>query len=382
MRISRRAALASLGVPLLAGCSGPINFTPENHRASPTPTDTTPPERVVDPDFYARSTSGAHVLVDGATPVGLVFSTPHMDGRIGEVLVGERIPYDVAQRIDQTAPLRAPEGHQFVAFTAQAGRPVFVEDAEHPVDVSLNRDGTGMPVQNLFGGVAQGKFQVAWEFIVACIPAEGTVVLEITDEGKTIRIDLVQGIPAVDEAWNANEGFRSRATVVFDPPDNVYQRQYSAQAPGYDPVAGIFRIGMRPSNAFMAPWTPEHGWSPVGAQWLTIPMAARVEFQGIESGTNIELDLPSSFTYTALDGSKAKLVTPKTITTDAVRRQQSDVQPTFQVTGRDDQASLVFSAAGKIRVDFQEVSGVAGNFTGSGTPIRFNLQYKDAESRF
>lgn len=382
MRISRRAALALLGVPALAGCSGPVNFTPEEHRSSPAPTGTTPPERVVEPEFYARSTAGTHVIMDGATPLGLVFATPHMDGRIGEVLVSERIPYEVAQRVDQTAPLRAPEGHRFVAFTVQAGRPVFPEDAEHPVEVSLNRDGLGMPVRNLFGGVAQGKFQVSWECFVACIPADGAAVLEVTDEGKTVRIDLVQGVPAVDEAWNANEGFRVRETVVFDPPDNVYQRQYTAQPPNYEPVSGIFRIGMRPANAFMAPWTPEHGWAPGGSQWLTIPTSARVEFQGIEYGTNIELDLPSSFTYTSLDGSKAKLVTPKTITTDAVRRRQSDVQPTFQVTGRDDQAALVFSASGKIRVDLEDNPGISGNFTGPSKPIQFNLKYKDAESRF
>ena len=380
--ISRRSALAWLGVPLLAGCSGPINFTPPEYRASPAPTNTTPPERVVEPGFYARSTTGTHVSLEGAKPVGLIFSTPHLDGRIGEVLVGERIAYDAAQRLDQTAPLKAPAGFRFVAFTAQAGRPVFVEDEEHPVEVRLDRDGAAMPVRNLFGSIAQHNYQVAWECIVACIPADGAAVLEIVDEEKTIRIDLVQGAPIVDEAWKATEGFRARKTIAFDPPEGIYQRQYTAQPAGYEPASGVFHMGMRPSNASMAPWTPEHGWAPAGTQWLTIPMSARVGFQGIEAGTNIDLDLPASFTYTSADGHKAKLVTPRTISTDAVRREQTDVRPTFQVSGRDAQATLTFSAAGQIHVDFQQVSDVPGSFTGANEPVRFNLTYQDAESRF
>ncbi|WP_296136338.1 hypothetical protein [uncultured Tessaracoccus sp.] len=380
MKISRRAALSLLGVPALAGCSGPIDFTPEEFRSSAPVDDGIPPELVVEPGFFARSTQGRHVDVPGSTSSGLVFATPHLDGRLGEITVSRTIPYDVAQRVDQTAPLRAPEGYRFVAFSAQAGRPVFPESAEHPVTVALNQDGTSRPLRNMFGGLSRGRYQVAWEFMVACIPADGSLVLEVSDEGKTIRIDLVEGAPAVDEAWHANEGFRERQTVAFDPPDGVFQRAFVAQPAGHEAAHGRFRMGLRPSKAFMAPWNPEHQWAPPATQWLTIPMGARVEFQDLPA--DIELDLPSSFTYTAADGTKAELVTPRTITTETVRRQQSDVQPTFRVSGRDDRASLVFNVAGRIRVDFDNVSNVTGTFTGAARPLQFRLTFRDGEDRF
>lgn len=381
MTLSRRSAFALLGVSVLAGCAEPVDFTPEEHRTPTTEGGTEPPEVVVESTFLARSTEGRHVDVPGATPIGLVFSTPHFDGRIGSVFIGETLPYEIAEQVERMNPLRAPEGHVFVAFTAQAGQPEFQESSEYPVTVSLIQAGTTVPLRNLFGGFTQDTYAVPWEFIVACVPEGEALMLEVTDSGKTIQLDLVQGVPTVDEAWNANQGFRERQQVAFSPEDAVFERDFTTSPPeGYESETGTFRIGFQPSGAYIGPWSPTHDWAPQGSQWLTIPMAARVEYQGVPA--NIELDLPGSFTYLTADGQAMELVTPQTITTEEVLRQHSDIIPTFEITGRDDQATLTFSANGTVRVDYQEVTNVPANFSSAADAIVFDLTYSSRPDRF
>lgn len=381
VKISRRAALALVGSPVLVSCSGPIDFTPTAHRTAEEVTGTVPPEIEVESSFFARATDGRHVDVAGAAPSGLVFSTPHLDGRIGHIYMGQTLPYDVASRVERLNPLRAPDGHRFVAFTAQAGTPAFPETADHPVSVFLNVNGTSLPLRNMFGGYTRGAYGIAWEFIIACIPDDGTLLLEVTDEGKTVKIDLVQGVPAVDEAWSANDGFRNRQTVGFTPSDGVFERNFTTSPPAeIEAQTGLFRIGFRPNNAFLAPWNPVHGWAPQGKQWLTIPMNAKVEFEEVLA--NIELDMPGSFSYTSQAGETMPLVTPQTVTTETVRRQQADIIPTFEVTGRDTQASIVFNANGRAVVDYKEIQGVPAEFSSGATPLRFDVIYADAPERF
>lgn len=379
--ISRRAALGLFGVPLLAACSGPVDFTPEEFRSPSASAEGLPPEVVVESSFFARSTDGRHVDVQGAAPSGLVVASPHFDGRLGAIYIGETLDYDVAVRLERMNPLRAPEGHVFVAFTAQAGQPAFPEEADHPVAVTLNANGTALPLRNMFGGFSRGSYGVRWEFIVACIPADGTALLEVTDEGKTVKVDLVQGVPSVDEAWNSNEGFRERQMVGFSPANGVFEREFTTSPPeGIEAQTGLFRIGFEPSNAFLAPWNPVHGWAAQDRQWLTIPMNARIEFEVVAA--NIELDLPNSFSYRSQSGEAMQLVTPRTITTESVLRQQADVIPTFEVTGRDVTAGLTFNANGRMVVDYAEIQGVPANFSSGAQALQFDVIYREGPDRF
>jgi hypothetical protein len=379
--ISRRSVLALLGVPVIAGCSAPVDFTPAEHR-SPTPTTgSVPPEIEVESSFFGRSTDGRHIAVPDASPSGLVFSTPHLDGRIGEIYIGPTLPHDVAAKLERMNPLRAPQGYTFVAFTAQAGMPAFPEEAEHPVSATMNLDGTAMPLRNLFGGYSRGGYGVGWEFIVGCIPEGGTAMLEVTDEDKTIKIDLVRGVPAIDDAWASNAGFRDRRVVGFDPPEALFEREFTTSPPsGIEAQTGLFQIGFTPGNAFLAPWNPVHGWAQPGRMWLTIPMNARVAFQEVPA--IIELDLPGSFTYRGASGEAMPLVAPTTVSTEEVRRQRADVIPTFDVTGQDATATLTFNANGKAVVNYTEIQGVPANFSSGADPLRFNLVFADAPERF
>ena len=366
---------------MLAACSGPVDFTPEEFRSPEESVDAIPPEVVVESSFFARSTDGRHVDVAGAAPSGLVFATPHLDGRIGAIYVGSTLDYDVAQRVERVSPLRAPDGYTFVGFTAQAGQPAFPEDSDHPVAVVLNADGTALPLRNMFGGFARGSYGVRWEFIVACVPVDGTCMLEVTDEGKTVKVDLLQGVPAVDDAWTSNAGFRDRQMVGFTPAGGVFEREFTTSPPaGIEAQTGLFRIGYEPANAFLAPWNPVHGWASQDRQWLTVPMNARIEFEVVAA--NIELDLPGSFTYRSEAGEAMPLITPQTITTESVLRQEADVIPTFEVTGRDRSASLTFNANGRMVVDYAEIQGVTANFSSGAKPLQFEVVYRDGPDRF
>lgn len=365
---------------MLAGCSGPIDFTPEEHRTTAAPVDDTPDDTVVEPGFVARSTTGRHVVVPEAVSSGIVVSTPHFDGRIRDLYVGDRLPLEVAQQFDQATGIAAPEGHRFVVVNAQAGVPMFPLDPEHPVTVRLVVGDRPHPLRSVFGDPERGRYSVAWECLVVVVPDDGTALLEVEDAGKTVRVDLTQGIPVEDEAWASNAGFRERRDVRFDPALGVHERTYRVEPAGFEAAEGIFRIELRPANAIFAPWNPVHQWAAPGEHWLTVPTSARMEIEGPQ--TVVELNLPNSFALTSASGERAEVIEPHQVTTDQVRRQQADVIPNFRVAADDDEATLTFTANGRIVVDFDNVQGVEGSFTGSGEPLRFGVTYVDQPDRF
>ncbi len=368
------------GLPILAGCGGPVDFTPAAHRSPEQERSSAPEEVEVESSFFGRSTDGRHVALPGAAPSGLVFSTPHLDGRIGEIYSGQVLPYDVATHLDRMNPLRAPEGHRFVAFTARAGRPAFEEDVEHPVEAFLEVDGSPLPLRNLFGGYSRGAYGVDWELVVACVRDGGRVVLGVTDEGRTVRVDLSAGTPVDDDAWVANEGFRERRVVAFEPGSATYERAFTTAPPeGIERENGELELGLAPDNAFLAPWNPVHGWAPVGRMWLTIPMHATVAFR--ELPAVVELDLQASFEYRSATGEPAPLVAPLTVSTEEVRRQRADIIPTFEVDGWEDTATLTFDAVGRATVQYTELQ-VPATLTGGSTPVRFALTLSDGPDRF
>lgn len=343
--------------------------------------DGIPAPETVEPGFVARSTVGRHVELPGSVQPLLAFSTPRMDGRITDILTTREIPYDIAQLLDRTTPLKAPKGHRFVAFTAQAGRPTFPDTTGQAVGVVLHVDGVPQPLRNMFGGLNRDRqYLVRWEFVVACIPDDGNLVLAITDEGKTVQVDLVTGRPIVDEAWNLNEGFRRRRVTVFSPSQGMFERSFTAQPPGYEPATGLFRIGFAPDNALLVPWNPVNGWAPPGEMWLTIPMNAKVEFEQI--GAQIELDMPRSLTLLGEGGKTFELITPKRALSEDIRRQRSDVLATYKVPLALSSARLDFNAQGKAIVDFKDMPGVQGTFSGSAQPVRFQLDIGDGPDRF
>lgn len=365
---------------MLAGCSGPIDFTPAEHRTTAAPVDDTPDDTVVEPGFIARSTTGRHVVVPDAVSSGIVVSTPHFDGRIRDLYVGRRLPLEVAQQFDQATGIAAPEGHRLVVVNAQAGVPMYPLDPEYPVTVRIVVGDRPHPLRSMFGDPERGRYSVAWECVVMVVPDDGTALLEVEDAGKTVRVDLTQGIPVEDEAWASNEGFRVRRDVRFDPAQGLHERKFRVHPADHEPVEGVFRIELRPANAIFAPWNPVHQWAPPGQRWLTVPTSARMEIVG--PLTSVELNLPNSFALTSAAGERAEVIEPHTVTTDQVRRQEADVIPSFRVSAGDDEATLTFTANGRIVADFENIQGVEGSFTEGGEPLRFGVKYIDQPDRF
>lgn len=366
---------------MLVGCSEPIDFAPAEHRSVAPSDDGIPDPITVEPGFVARSTVGRRVTLPGSVEPQLVVATPRFDGRIGDILTTRELSYELARMLDQTTPLTAPSGHRFVAFTAQAGRPAFPEAGSRTAGVVLHVDGAPQPLRSMFGGMNRDRqYQVQWEFIVACIPDEGKLVLAVTDEGQTVQVDLVTGQPIVDEAWQLCEGFRRRRVVVFSPQQSVFERAFTAQPQGYEPATGLFRMTLAPNNAFLAPWNPVNGWAPMGEMWLTIPMNARVEFEQI--GAQIELDVPRSLTLRIDGGATLDVLDPATLATEDVRRQRADLITTHRVPLALTGADLEFNAQGTVSVDFRDMPGVAGAFTGQGKPVLLRVDVGDGPDRF
>ncbi|MEO7587192.1 MAG: hypothetical protein ABIS84_04110, partial [Arachnia sp.] len=134
MRVTRRAAL--LGVGAVSGCSfTPVNFSSET--AAPSASASVDPTVTVDPDFFARATDGTPKLLPEGTASGQRFSTPHLDGVLAELFVGEELAQTTARQTGADTPVRAPEGYELAAFTLLGGRPTYIVEAGQEAAVQL-----------------------------------------------------------------------------------------------------------------------------------------------------------------------------------------------------------------------------------------------------
>lgn len=385
MTLSRRAIIGFLGVPVLAGCS-PIDFKPAGES---TPSSAEPAEglpRVVEPGYFRRSPTGVKVELPEPKPVGLVVSTPHFDAMVSQTLTTTELPLEVAKEFDETSPLQAPEGHVLFACLIQSGSPLFTQDGEDPVEVFLQINNEPIRLPGIFGGL-QAKndnnnvlYQSKWECILVCIRKEDVLTLQINDEGKSLVVDLLNGVPNDDEAWRSTAGIRQRRSVKFNPANGVSRRKFEAHPAGFEASQGELAVGLQPGAAVLTSWNPVHGWATPERMWLTMSMETKVEYKDLPAV--IDLDLPNCFTFTGSGGAAARLVQPSRINTEDLIAGRTKLIPTFEVAESDASAVLVFVPNGNITVDFQQVSGVPGVFTSAGEPIRFDMSFVEEAGRF
>lgn len=378
--MTRRAALLGLGTVAVSGCSfEPVTFSPTT---APAPSPSVDPTVVLDPEFYVRSKDGsAKTLMEGNW-TDQRFSTPHLDGTLVNCFVGDSLSAATASQVALETAVRPPDGYELAAFTLQGGRPSFTDTVEHAASVQLRIDDRRIPVEQLFESfsIEDGRYLSEWEMISFCLPEGDEIVLEVTDESRTIALDLRTGVPLVDADWEATTGFRERWHIECEPVDGVFSREFTTMPPpGLDPESGELLIGLQPDmiNGLL-PWTPTQGWAPEGQQWLAVPMNARVDWTS-RVPPQFTLRPPQSLQYLDEDGERVAAVHPESITTEQIATGLAELLAVWPVTGGGGPGSIHFTAVGELEVDYTDAGRVPAQFTSPVEAVEFALTFSPVQ---
>ncbi|MEO7588441.1 MAG: hypothetical protein ABIS84_10500, partial [Arachnia sp.] len=233
-----------------------------------------------------------------------------------------------------------------------------------------------IPVPNLFNefSTEADTYLTPWEMIILCVPAGSDVALEVSDEDRVIAVDLRTGAPRMDDAWAATTGFRERWEITCDPESGVFSRAFTTLPPaGMEAEGGKLNVGLRPdTGGGLRPWTPTQGWAPKGTQWLSVGMGARVQWEA-RLVPALTLSVPKSFIHSDASGQQTEAVHPESVTTDALATGQAELLVVWPVIAGAGTSTLSFNAVGEMSVDYEEVPGVAAQFSGAATPLEFVL---------
>lgn len=360
----------------MSGCGfEPVDFNPQTE--TPTPTASVDPAKEVDSEYFLRSRDGEPKNLPEGSYGALVISTPHFDGTLQGWFVGERLSLETAAQVGESTPLKAPPGYELAAFTLKGGLPAYVETTEHIVTSQLRVGSNLVPLPNLFDkfNPPSGSYLTEWEMFIFSVLPDDVITLEITDEGRTVRIDLRTGLPVIDEDWNANLGFRERWDILCTPETGTFRRPFTTVPPAeLQAQTGALLVTLRPDSELL-PWTPILGWAPDGQQWLVSSMNAR-----IQAGGNLflqqNINVAQSFTYQDAAGQRFPATYPEAVTTDALTRNQVDLMVIWAVTGRDASGVVGFNPAGPMEVDYTDFPNVPAEFTEPAQPLEFVLEYQ------
>lgn len=351
---------------------------------TPTPTETGPtndPAAELSPDFFVQSTDGGSKSLSGGKRIGQVISTPHFDGTLEEIFIGKRLNEQTASQIRQLGEVRAPQGYDIVAFTLKAGRPSFASDGERRSNVQLRAGDSVIRVEAPFGRFVQAsnRYELQWVMFGVCVPEGRDAFLDVEDQGKTVTVDIRTGQPVLDDAWTATEGFRNRWDIDVSPGNAVFTRQMQTLPPaGIQQQSAKFSLAMEPDTSWgLVPWNPEGGWAEAGHQWLLIKFGARIGFDPASPYFVLNIDVPASFTYQDKEGLIQPAVMPKSITTEALIREQGELDVTWQVTGRDDQAIIRCAPMGQISASYQDLQNLPAEFSSPVAPVEFVISFKE-----
>ena len=380
--LTRRSALTLLAVSGLSGCT----FTPikwEQGEAAPSATGKGDGAVEIRPDYFAQSPdSGARTLSEGV-PSPQRISTPHFDARLDRRFAGESLGAVTAAQVRERGGIRAPEGHDLLAFTLEAGTPTFAETDESRARIDIQvGDGLSYPVKAPFGlfSSERGTYDRAWALFVFAVPTGSPVALNVTDEGKKVSVDLRTGAPVVDDAWHATRGFRERVDIEVVGGQQVIERDLTTAPVNGQNLASRFRLGLDPDAGYgLVPWNPEGGWAPEGRQWLRVAMRARVEFVPSEPNVVIDLDVPRSFVYTEAMEAPIGAHLPKTITTESIQRGSGTLDVTWVVPGAAAEARFVCNPVGVAVARFSDHPDVPVEFTGAAEQAQYTLKFTPRE---
>lgn len=384
--LTRRSALALLAVSGLTGCSfSPIVW--ESTEANPDGGESGAAGKEVRPDYFAQSPdSDARTLDEGAMSSQWV-STPHFDARLDRTFVGAELGAKTSRQVREPSPIRAPEGHELVAFTMEAGSPVFgdagKDGGEHVAQVAIEvNEAIKLPLTAPFGVFSPAEgYARPWALIILCVRTGESVKLAVRDEGKTVRVDLRTGAPEVDADWAATRGFRERVTIGVSETSAVLRRDIQTDKVNEQVQRSNFRLGLKPdAGGGLVPWLTTEGWAPEGSQWLYVKMNALVTFTPATPAIIMSLDVPRSFVYQAGTSAPIEaLPIEGGITTEQIQRESKTLDVTWSIPDGDDQARITCNPVGRMVARYTDHPDVAAQFIGAPQQVMFRLKFTPME---
>ncbi|WP_040283274.1 hypothetical protein [Tessaracoccus massiliensis] len=380
--MDRRSALALLATLGLTGCSfEPVTWV----TAMPEPETTADPAVELRDDFFIQTSDAGVKSIDEGATLGLRVSTPYFDGRIEQLFLGEEVGAATAVQVRRRTPLRAPEGHQILAFTLAAGRPSFQADPDTQLVHSLRVGESLLELGPPFGRhtVSQeGEYDIDWTLVMLCVPTGQSVRYEVTDQDRTVAVDLIGKAPVDDEAWAATQGFRERHQISIGPERAIFSRGVVSQP---DPALEIeaeatqLTVPMAPNpvGSILAPWLPGLGWAETGAQWLRLRFTFDPSFA--DTKFHYDLDVAQSFTFEDGKGTRYPASDPERLTVEDVDLLQQRLDVTFAVGGPE-AGAMRFQPVGNLQALYTGGTAVPAVLTDQAPPLEFAVQFTAQET--
>lgn len=377
--MNRRTALGLLAVAGLTGCSlEPIEWVEPT--AEP-PASMDPAVEVRSDFFVQTSDSGVKRLAEGLD-VGLRVSTPHFDGVIDQIFTGERLGEQDAAQVRQNTAITAPQRHEFLAFTMQAGLPVFQADTDVTLGYQLRVGAAVIEVGPPFGRFIVSDtagYEIPWVLFVLSVPKGEPVFLDITDQEQTVSVNLITGEPVDDEAWALTQGFRERSTISIDPLRATFSHGVTS-LPGaeQEPDQSVFTLPMTANDraSILAPWLPARGWAVPGMQWLRLRFTIEPRFDN--PLFRYEFSGADTFKYQDSSGLARQAVAPERLTTEDVEL-STTLDVTFEVPTADPAGTLLCRPAGVLQALYVNNRVVPAEFIGEAPGISFGVEFAPAE---
>ena len=384
MALTRRSALALLAVAGVTGCGfEPVTWTTPS--GAPSATEVVDPATTLDPQFRTQSLEGSPKSIEEGFQVGQQISTPHFDGTLEALFIGERLGERTAAQVREQTEIKAAPGHELVAFTLRAGQPTFL-DAEEPPTFALLVGDREAPIDPPFGEFnSEGRYSSQWVLHILSVPQQVPVLLQVSDQGRSVRVDLREAKPVEDDAWAVMEPFREPKTVTLDPPLGVFSRNIETVPPA-DPQRPVqketseFLLQMQPEPTALVPWIRERGWAPEGKLWLPLSTQAKVVFSPATPQFVITMDVAESLTYQGGDGVLVKAEFPETVTTLAMQRGQAALDVAWLVPETDTRAVIGFDPVGTMVVNYTGGITFPSQFVGEAAPLEFTVSVGEPEA--
>jgi len=243
----------------------------------------------------------------GDAPTGAgELSGPHFDLAIDEVATTTVLKGAHADYLDLAAPLQAAPGHEFVlARLPPSVEPPRFERTSENVQEALLVGDQRRPLVDVLDRLAQ---YVELTLVVS-VPRGAPVILQITDEGRPLSLDVRTGDVAPDSTY------RVEYSQEFSPRD--YGETGTVEAFGRTRPLKVEIFWSSGYGHSLEPFVPSAGWAPPGRSWLLIqgPLRASsstvLDYGIFGFGLVFDLDLAATFGLAQPDGPTTRAEAPQ-----------------------------------------------------------------------
>ncbi|GAA4889970.1 hypothetical protein GCM10025789_03030 [Tessaracoccus lubricantis] len=365
----------------LSGCSfEPIRWVD----GAPEAVESVDPAVELRADFFVQTSDNGVKSIEEGRTVGQRISTPHFDARLEQVFLGAEVGTGTAMQVRRRTPLRAPEGHQILAFTLAAGLPSFQPDPDADLAHRLRVGDAGIDlgppfVRHMIND--DGEYDISWTLIMLCVPEGAPVFLDATDQERTVTLDLLTGEPVDDDAWAATAGLRQRHIIAVEPERQIFMHNLvslpdPALAIEQDEAQLAIALSPNPTSSILAPWLPGRGWAQPGMQWLRL----RLTFEPSLTDTRFTYAFsgPESFALEDSAGSNHSVLSPERISAADIEL-STTVDLVWQLTEPFTAATMRFQPKGELKALYTGGVEVPAQFTATPSPLQFGVQFTARE---